>query len=113
MAQWNIVITRGATYQQSITVTGVADIATATEWTVRIAFPNQAPFCTATITNGLITATGNANTKWLTLPAASTALYPLGNCRFDFEVTWAGGVVRRYVANSLAQVVVKAGEVQV
>jgi hypothetical protein len=109
MAQWNIIFARGASYSQTITVAGVTDIATATGWTVRCAMPNESPFLTATTANGLLVSTSNANSKVLSIPAATTALMPLGNGRFDFEITWAGGDVRRYVANSLCQVVPQVG----
>ena len=109
MAQWNIIFARGASYSQTITVTGVTDISAATGWTVRCAMPNEAPFLVATTANGLLAPTANANAKTLSIPAATTATMPLGNGRFDFEVTWAGGVVRRYVANSLCQVIPQVG----
>jgi hypothetical protein len=99
MDKWNIIFAKGATYQQTITVTGVPDIASATEWTVRCAFPGSAAFLTATITKTLI------------VPAATTAAFDLGNARFDFEITWPGDVVRRYYSNGLCQVNPEAGEV--
>jgi hypothetical protein len=109
MDRWNINFFQGATYQQTITVTGVADIATATEWRVNCAFPGSTPFLTATIANGMIVAGATTNQKIMVIPAATTALFDLGNARFDFEIEWTGGVIRRYVANGFAQVNPAAG----
>lgn len=109
MDKWNIIFLQGATYQQTITVTGVADIASATVWRVNCAFPGSAPFLTATTTNGMIVAGATTNQKIMVIPAATTALFDLGNARFDFEIEWTGGVIRRYVANGLVQVNPPAG----
>jgi hypothetical protein len=43
------------------------------------------------------------------IPAATTTTMPLGNGRYDFDILWAGGVVRRYIANGYLQVNPKAG----
>jgi hypothetical protein len=110
MAHWNIIFSQGATYQQDITLTGVSDIASATEWRVRCAMPSEAPFLVATTANGMLVPTANANRKTLSVPAALTADMPLGNGRFDFEVEWAGGIVRRYYPNGSLQVVPQVGE---
>jgi hypothetical protein len=104
MDKWNIVIARGATYQQTITVTGVADIASATLWRITMAMPNEPPFVIATTANGKMTAGSSASQKILGLPAAETEVYPLGNGRFDFDIEWTGGIVRRYISNGTVQV---------
>jgi len=104
MDKWNIVIARGATYQQTITVSGVADIATATLWRITCAMPNQAPFVIATTSNGKMIAGASASQKILILPAAETESYPLGNGRFDFDIEWTGGIIRRYVSGGMVQV---------
>lgn len=109
MDKWNIIFNQGATYQQTITVTGVADIASATEWRVNCAFPGEAPFLSATTTNGMIVAGITTNQKIMVIPAATTALFDRGNARFDFEIEWTGGVIRRYVANGMVQVNPAAG----
>lgn len=103
MDRWNIVIAQGATYESTITITGVADIASATDWRLTAAFPNQSPFLIATITNGLFVAGTSVNQKVLRIPAATTATYETGNGKFDFEVVW-GSIVRRYQSNGLVQV---------
>jgi hypothetical protein len=111
MDQWNVIFNKGATYQTTITMTGVADIATATAWRMIFAFPDQAPFLTASTTNGLITAGATSAQKIVTIPAATTALFDTGNGRFDFEIEWAGGLIRRYVAGGNMQVNPATGEV--
>jgi hypothetical protein len=110
MDKWNIVIQKGATYQQSITVDGVADIASATLWRVRIATPVNGVIVEATTSNGMIVAGTAANNKVLTLTPTTTGALPLGNGTFDFEVEWSSGtIIRRYVSNGLVQVNPKAG----
>lgn len=111
MDKWQLLILKGATYEQQIAMSGVPDIATATEWTVRVAQPDAAAFLTATITNGMIIdlvppVTG---TKLLRVPAATTATFPVGNARFDFEITFPGGIIRRFYENGEAQVNPKVG----
>lgn len=104
MDKWNIVIARGATYTQSITVDGVANIASATLWRVRIAM-TDGTIVTATTSNGMIGAGTGANNKVLTLTPTTTNSMPLGNGRFDFDVEWASGAtVARYVSNGNVQV---------
>jgi hypothetical protein len=111
MDKWQLVFLKGATYEQRITLTGVSDIASATEWRVRVAQPNTTAFLTATIANGMIVDATPPTTgvKILRVPAATTATFPIGNARFDFEVDWTGGVVRRYYENGEAQVNPKVG----
>lgn len=112
MAVWNIIMARGATYESTITLTGVSDIASATEWKIRFAQSDGTPFLTASIANGMISDVSPpvVGRKQLTIPAATTATLPIGNARFDFEVEWSGGtIVRRYVSNADAQVNPKVG----
>lgn len=109
MGAWNMVISQGATYQATITMSGIADIALATEWRLVMSMPNQTAFATATIANGGFQPGTSAAQKILVLTAANTALYPLGNGRYDFEILWTGGVVRRYISNGYLQVNPKVG----
>lgn len=102
--KWNIVFAKGANYTQTITVEGVANIATATEWRIRCAFVDQPTFLLATTNNGMMIAGATTNQKILVVPAATTANFVLGNARFDFEVVFPGGVISRYVSNGLCQI---------
>jgi hypothetical protein len=111
MARWNIVIAKARTYQQTITINGVADIATATRWVLECAFPNETPFLVAATDNGLMLAGAAANQKILVVPAASTELFKTGNGRFDFYIEWAGGVKRPYYIGGSLSVIPFSGEV--
>jgi hypothetical protein len=109
MASWNIIINREATYQVTLTMSGISDIALATEWRLTMSMPNQAAFLVASTANGLFLPGTSSAQKILVIPAATTTTMPLGNGRYDFDILWAGGVVRRYIANGYLQVNPKAG----
>jgi hypothetical protein len=110
MDKWNIIFNVGATYEQEITITGVNDIATATLWRVSCSFPDTAPFVVATTSNGMIVAGAAPNIKTMIVSAATTATFPIGNARFDFEIEWnSGTIVRRYYANGSVQINPAAG----
>lgn len=111
MAQWRIVIPKGATFEQTVTIDGEPSIASATEWRFVFALPNNAPFLTATTDNGLVVAGAAANSKRLVLPPDTTSGLPLGNGRFDFEVEWGDGTIRRYASGLQMQVIPATGEV--
>jgi hypothetical protein len=111
MSQWRIIIPRGATFEQTITITGEPDIATASVWRFVFAMPTAASFLTATTSNGLVLAGAAANTKRLVLPPSTTSTLPIGSGRFDFEVEWANGTIRRYASGFQTQVIPKTGEV--
>lgn len=111
MAQWRIIIPKGATFDQTVTITGEPNIATATVWRFVFALPNNAPFLTATTTNGLVVAGATSNSKRLVLPPNTTDTLPLGNGRFDFEVEWGDGTIRRYASGFQMQVLPATGEV--
>ena len=111
MDKWNIIFRRGATYGQTITVTGVDDIANATVWRIRCAVADAAPFLEATIANGMISGGNSSNQKIVTIPAATTATFPTGNARFDFELEWANGKVQRLVGNGDCEVLPETGEI--
>ena len=110
MDQWRIIMARGATYQQVITVTGIADIATATLWRVRIANATTGVIVDATTANGMITAGSASNIKTLIISSSTTSSLPMGNARFDFEITLASGIIQRVISNGIAQVNPKADE---
>lgn len=111
MSRWTIIFAKGQTYQQTITLTGVADIASATGWSVVCAMPNEAAFLTATTANGLLTAGATTAEKIMVIPAATTATFDGGNGKFDFYIEWAGGVKRPYYLGGALQVLPYVGEV--
>jgi hypothetical protein len=86
--KWTITIQVGSQFSQSITISGVADIATASEWRVTIGLPGTTPILTASTANGMIVAGTGANNKTLVIPAATTATLTPGNYRFDFDILW-------------------------
>lgn len=94
--RWNINFIRGKTYQQTITVAGIADIATATAWHIDFALPNETPFLQASTANGYMIAGATSAQKILVVPASATAGYSAGNARFMFWIEWAGGEKRPY-----------------
>jgi hypothetical protein len=106
--RWNIIFEQGATYQVTITVTGVPLIETATGWRITCAMKNDDAFLVAT-TDNYISAGATSNQKVLTVPSTLTAAFETGNGRYDFDILWAGNIVRRYISNGYVQVNPKAG----
>lgn len=109
--KWNIIFSRGARYEQVVTIEGYSGIENATNWTLRCAMPNAAAFIEATVANGMIVAGATANQKVIRIPAATTATFPRGNGRFDLELTFPNSVTDRIVSNQQCEVVPKVGEV--
>lgn len=112
MAQdrWTIVFEQGATYYQSVTINDPDfNVATATSWQLICAEPDGTIFLTATTSNGMIVAGATPYQKYINIPAATTANFPIGNGRFDLQLTYTGGVVRRYYSLGNVQVNPVAG----
>lgn len=106
---WPINILKGATYEATITMVGVADIASATLWRVRAVDEAGNSIFNATTANGMLVAGATAAEKRLVLAAADTAALQVEAGNYDLEVEWSGGVVRRYIARGVVQVIPKAG----
>jgi hypothetical protein len=112
MAQerWTIVFEQGATYYQSVTVNDPEfDVSDALEWELTCATPDGTVYLTANTDNGMIVAGNTAYQKFINIPAATTADFPLGNGRFDLQLYYADDVVRRYYSLGLVQVNPAAG----
>ncbi len=92
--KWVIKIQRGATYRSTVTVTGIADISTASLWRIRIGRPDGVNILTATTANGMIVAGASANQKIIVIPAETTASLIAGQYLFDFDIEWTTGTVR-------------------
>jgi len=92
---WSITMQKGSQYSQTITINGVADISTATGWSVKIGVPGSAPILEATTANGMIAGLA-ANSKNLTISAEDTDALAVGNYRFDFDISWADKTIRYY-----------------
>ena len=86
--KWNITLQVGSQFSQSITIAGVADIATASEWRVTIGVPGGTPILVASTANGMITTGTGSSNKNLVIPAATTTNLTPGNYRFDFDILW-------------------------
>lgn len=90
---WNIIIERDREYRRTITFLAPlpAEVLTATEWHVDLAMPNSAPFCQASISNGMMVPGVDGYQKILVIPAATAASFPSGNGLFEWWLEFAGG----------------------
>jgi len=112
MCPWVIYLMRGATYEATVTVTGVADIATAAEWRLRCVDQNQVVILAASSIGAnpmLVPMPGQTNSMRLTVPASVTATLAVQSGYYDLEIAWASGTVRRYISLGSLQVLQKAG----
>jgi hypothetical protein len=115
MSEWTINIAKGETYVSTIAITvwpaTYPALATATEWRLTMSQPEAAAFVTASSTGvSPMWALNVAKTQGtLTIPAATTANFPLGQARFDFEIHFPGSVVHRLKSLGAAQVNTYAG----
>lgn len=106
--RWNIIFEQGATYQVTINVAGIPNIATATDWRITCAMAKDDPFLVATTSNYLAPGT-SASQKVMTIPASLTDDFVTGNGRYDFDILFPGNLVYRYISNGYVQVNPKAG----
>jgi hypothetical protein len=110
IGNWTIYLLKGATYEATITMSGVADIATATEWRVRcVDEAGNAIFTASSVGASPMLVSLTTSSYRLTIPAATTATMDVEAGYYDFEVLWTGGTVRRYIARGNVQVIAKAG----
>lgn len=109
---WNIIIDRNAEYQATVTVSTWPStfpaLATATNWTLRMAQAGSAPFLTATTSNYITLSSGNS-VGTIKIPASVTNTLPCGQAFFDLEISFPGSVVKRIVSLGSAQVNLYAG----
>jgi hypothetical protein len=112
MCGYVINILKGATYEATVKMEGVADIATAQEWRVRCVDEQQAVLLTASSVGAnpmMVLMPNTTDTMRLTIPAATTATLAPQTGYFDFEIVWSGNVVRRYISRGQVRIVQKAG----
>lgn len=110
IGNWTIYLLKGATYEATINMTGVADIATATEWRVRcVDEAGNAIFTASSVGASPMLVSLTSSSYRLTIPAATTSTMDIEAGYYDFEICWTGGVVRRYIARGNVQVIQKAG----
>jgi hypothetical protein len=115
MDTWSINIAQGETYVTTVAITAwpatYPALATATEWRLTMSPPGGSAFLTASSTGvSPMWVLNVAQTQGtLTIPAATTATFPLGQARFDFEIRFPGSVVHRLKSLGPAQVNTYAG----
>lgn len=113
--QLNITVAQGAEYQTTITVSSwpldYPALATATEWRITVAKPDEVAYFTASSLGGSPTITLNVakTVGTVKLPAATTLTFPLGAARYDFEIRFPSSVVKRLISLGSWQVNTYAG----
>jgi hypothetical protein len=113
MCGWVIYFLKGATYEATITIDGVADIANATEWRVRCVDERQNVILTASSVGAspmlVLVPNTDGKSMRMTVPATTTSAMVVQSGYYDLEVLWTNGVVRRYISRGSVEVVQKAG----
>ena len=109
---WNPVFAQGAEFESVVTVSTwpatYPALSTASDWRLRVSLPGAAAFLTATTAN-YITLNVAKTEGTIKIPASVTAVFPLGNCRYDLDILFPGSVVKRIVSLGSAQVDTYAG----
>ncbi len=110
--QWNPVFARGAEFESVVTISSwpatYPVLLTATDWRLTVSQPDATAFVTATLAN-YITLNGTKTAGTIKIPAAITAVFPLGHCRYDLDILFPGSVVKRVISLGAAQVNTYAG----
>jgi hypothetical protein len=111
---WTPIFARGAEFEEVVTISAWPSsfpaLNTATDWRFIVSQPDTAAFVTATTAN-YITLNVAKTVGTIKIPAAVTALFPLGHARFDLEIIFPGSVVKRIFSLGSAQVNTYAGAV--
>lgn len=90
MAKWVIQIKEGATYRSTVTVSGIADISSASGWRLTIGRPDGVNVVTATTGNQMIqSVAGTFAQKIINIPSATTEAMTPGKYVFDFDIEWS------------------------
>lgn len=110
--QWTPIFAQGAEFEEVITIASwpasYPALATATDWRMTVSQPESTAFVTATTAN-YITLNVGKTVGTIKIPAAVTALFPLGHARFDLDILFPGSVVKRIFSLGSAQVNTYAG----
>lgn len=115
--QLNIVVAQGAEFQTTITIASwpndYPSLITAAEWRLTVSQPEAVAFLTASSLGGspMIVLNGAKTVGTITIPSTTTAAFPLGSARYDFEIRWAGNVVKRLISLASFQVNTYAGAI--
>lgn len=115
--RWNIIFSRGGEYQETVTVgtwpNTYPALNTATEWRLTVSQPDVAGFLVASSIGAspMITLNVAMTVATIIVPAATTAVMPLGSARYDLDIFFPSSVTKRLISLGAAQVNTKAGAV--
>ena len=115
--RWNIIFARGAEYQETVSVgtwpNTYPALNTATEWRLTVSQPDVAGFLVASSIGAspMITLNVAMTVATIKVPAATTAVMPLGSARYDLDIFFPSSVTKRLISLGAAQVNTKAGAV--
>jgi hypothetical protein len=113
----NFIFAQGAEFQTKVTVAGWPSsypaLNTATSWTFKVSKPDTAPFLTASSTgiSPYITLNVAMTEATIIIPASITANFPLGQARYDLDINFPAGKVKRLISLGAAQVNTYAGAI--
>jgi hypothetical protein len=115
--RWNIIFSRGGEYQETVTVgtwpNTYPALNTATEWRLTVSQPDVVGFLVASSIGAspMITLNVAMTVATIIVPAATTAVMPLGSARYDLDIFFPSSVTKRLISLGAAQVNTKAGAV--
>jgi hypothetical protein len=115
--RWNIIFSRGGEYQETVSVgtwpSTYPALSTATEWRLTVSQPDTAGFLVASSIGAspMITLNVAMTVATIIVPAATTAVMPLGSARYDLDIFFPSSVTKRLISLGAAQVNTKAGAV--
>ena len=115
--RWNIIFSRGGEYQETVTVgtwpNTYPALNTATEWRLTVSQPDVVGFLVASSIGAspMITLNVAMTVAPIIVPAATTAVMPLGSARYDLDIFFPSSVTKRLISLGAAQVNTKAGAV--
>jgi len=115
--KWNIIFLQGAEYQETVSVgtwpSTYPALSTATEWRLTVSQPDAVGFLVASSigVSPMITLNVAKTVGTIIVPAATTALMPLGSARYDLDIFFPSSVTKRLISLGAAQVNTKAGAV--
>ena len=115
--RWSIIFSRGGEYQETVSVgtwpSTYPALSTATEWRLTVSQPDTTSFLVASSIGAspMITLNVAMTVATIIVPAATTAVMPLGSARYDLDIFFPSSVTKRLISLGAAQVNTKAGAV--
>jgi hypothetical protein len=113
--KWNVIFAQGGEYQETVSVgtwpSTYPALSTATEWRLTMSQPDAAAFLVASSIGAspMITLNVTQTVGTIIVPAAITALMPLGSARYDLDIFFPASVTKRLISLGYAQVITYAG----